>query len=358
MSRKTGRNGRRIGALLVVAGAVAAGIILAVQRNETATPPPTVVADRGEVTRVVATTGTVEPAATLGLAFGVNGTVASVSVRPGNRVTKGQALAALDGTGAADDVTDAEAALSEAQSRLSEARTVSVSTTASATACARPKAAAAGPCATRGYPDTGGDPVLTAEQQVYQAAHRVEEAEEAFKGTTLKAPIAGTVLAVEGSVGDHAQRGSTFVSLADTYAMRVRAAFPEADATALETGQSATITPAGSDGTYAGEVVQVDPVGTRDGTLVRYGVLLSVAHPPSDLLVGQSAQVEVRTGQVDSALRVPSTAVHDVSGDSGTVLVRSGGQSVARTVTLGLQGDEYTEITGGLAEGDQVVRFR
>ncbi|GGN71995.1 hemolysin secretion protein D [Actinoplanes lobatus] len=343
-----------------MAGAVAAGIILAVLRTDTGAPAPTVVAvaDRGEVTRDVATTGTIEPATTRGLAFGVNGTVASVSVRPGNRVTKGQALAALDGTGAADDVSDAEAALSEAQSRLTEAKNVSVSTTAGATDCARPKAAAARPCATRGYPDTGGDPVLTAEQRVYQAAHRVEEAEQALKGTTLKAPIAGTVLAVEGSVGDHAQSGSTFVSLADTDAMRVRAAFPEADAATLLTGQPATIMPAGSDGTYAGEVVQVDPVGTSDGTLVRYGVLLSVAHPPSDLLVGQSAQVEVRTGHVDNALRVPSTAVHDVSGDSGTVLVRSGGGLVERTVTLGLQGDEHTEIVGGLAEGDQVVRYR
>ncbi|MEV0901366.1 efflux RND transporter periplasmic adaptor subunit [Actinoplanes sp. NPDC049802] len=360
MSDESGRKAkiRWIGGLLVVAGAVAAGIILAVQQEETVTPAATVVAvaDRGTVTVDVATTGTVEPATTRSLTFPVAGTVESVSVRAGNKVGKGQSLAALDDTEAADDVTDAEAALAEAQSRLTEARTVSVRTTASATACARPVAAATGACATKGYPDTGSDPVLTAEQQVYEAERRVEEAEKALGGTTLVAPIAGTVVAVEGSVGDQVDSGSTFITLADTYTMQVRADFPEADAGALATGQSATVTLADSDDTYDAEVVQVDPAGTSDGTLVRYGAVLSFADSPDDLLIGQSAQVKVRTGQVDDAIRVPSTAVHDVSGGSGTVLVRSGGRSVERTVTVGLRGDQHTEITDGLTEGEQVVR--
>lgn len=331
----------------MVTGSVTAGVVLAVQGRDAVVPAPTVAADRGEVTRDVAATGIVEPATTRGLAFGVDGAVASVSVRPGNRVTKGQTLAALDATGAADDMSDARIALSEAQSRLTEATTVAVSA-----ACAEPKAAAAGPCA------TGGDPVLTAEQQVHQAAHRVGEAEAALRGTTLTAPFTGTVLAVEGGVGDRVESGSTFVTLGDTYAMRVRAAFPETDAAALETGQPARITPAGSDGTYDGEVVQADPVGTADGARVRYGVLVSLDDPPGDLLIGQSARVGIRTGHVDDALRVPSTAVHDVSGDSGTVLVRGGGTTVERAVTIGLRGDRYTEITDGLTEGDQVVRYR
>lgn len=394
---------RWIGAAIVVSGAVIGGVIGALNRGGGDKPAAIVVAvaDRGAVTLDVATTGTVEPATTRSLTFAVSGTVASVHVRAGNKVSKGQKLAVLDTTDAADTLTDARTALTEARDRLGDARTVAAKATASATTCARtgktaepaavagirapliepmavqppadPAASpapaiggrmqappiggrAATPCATRGYPDTGSDQVLTAEQQVNRAERAVEVAQQALDGTAVTAPIAGTVVAVEGDVGDQIRSGSTFVSLADTYSMQVRADFPEADAGALTAGQTATVSLADSDDVYAAEVVQVDPAGTSDGTLVRYGVLLSFADSPADLLVGQSAQVKVRTGEVTDALRVPSTAVHDVSGGSGTVLVRAANRSEERVVTVGLRGDQYTEITGGLEQGDQVVR--
>jgi multidrug efflux pump subunit AcrA (membrane-fusion protein) len=380
VSDETGQNvkGRRIrwiGAVIVVGGAVAGGVIGALARDDADRPAAIVVAvvDRGAVTLDVATTGTVEPATTRSLAFTVTGTVEKVQVRAGNKVSKGQKLAALDDTEAIDDLNDAKSSLDEAEDRLADARTVVARATASATTCARtgttaePAVAgiraqveaqgrAATPCATRGYPDTGSDQVLTAEQQVNRAERAVEVAEKALDGAAITAPIAGTVVAVEGKVGDQVRSGSTFLSLADTYAMQVHADFPEADAGALTAGQTATISLADSDDVYAAEVVQVDPAGTSDGTLVRYGVLLSFADSPADLLVGQSAQVKVRTGEVKDALRVPSTAVHDVSGGSGTVLVRTANRSEERVVAVGLRGDQYTEITGGLEQGDQVVR--
>ncbi|BEL08011.1 efflux RND transporter periplasmic adaptor subunit [Actinoplanes sichuanensis] len=381
---------RWTGAAIVVSGAVVGGVIGALNRDGVDQPAAIVVAvaDRGAVTLDVATIGTVEPATTRSLTFALSGTVASVHVRAGNKVSKGQKLAALDTTDAADALADARTALAEARDRLSDSRTVAARATASATACARPgktvepaavpeiqlpviepmavepapsaepaiRGRAATPCATHGYPDTGSDQVLTAEQQVNRAERAVETAQRALDGTVITAPIAGTVVAVEGKVGDQVRTGSTFVSLADTYTMQVRADFPEADAGALTAGQGATVSLADSDDTYQAEVVQVDPAGTSDGTLVRYGVLLSFADSPSDLLVGQSAQVQVRTGEVADALRVPSTAVHDVSGGSGTVLVRAANRSEERVVAVGLRGDRYTEITGGLEQGDQVVR--
>ncbi|WP_433795182.1 efflux RND transporter periplasmic adaptor subunit [Actinoplanes sp. CA-252034] len=379
MSDTTGQNAskgriRLIGAVIVVGGAVAGGVIGALSRDGGDKPAAIVVAvvDRGAVTLDVATTGAVEPATTRSLGFSVAGSVESVLVRPGNRVSKGQKLAVLDDTGAADDLSDARSSLTEARARLGEATTVAARATASATACARPgqtvvpagaagirgaiAARAAGPCATRGYPDAGGDQVLTAQQQVNRAARAVEAAQRALDGTVVTAPIAGTVVAVEGKVGDRVRSGATFISLADTYAMQVRADFPEADAGALVPGQTATVSLADSEDLYTAEVAQVDPAGTSDGTLVRFGVVLAFADAPDGLLVGQSAQIKVRTGEATDVLRVPSTAVHDVSGGSGTVLLHVANRSEERVVTVGLRGDRYTEITGGLEQGDQVVR--
>ncbi len=363
---------RWTGAVIVAVGVVV-GVALGVLHNRSSGEhSATIIAvdvAKGEVTLDVATTGTVEPATTRELSFAVNGTVEAIKVRPGTKVKAAQTLATVDDTDAADDVDDAEAQLSDAQDRLDDAEDQAAAVTASATACAtattarghltgispEPQVAAAA-CTTRGYPDTGNDAILNARQAVNKAEQAVAKARAALTGTVITAPIAGTVVSVSGSVGDTVSSGKTFLTLADTYDMQVEADFPEADAGSLKVGQTGTITLADHDDALTGTVVQADPIGTSDGTLVRYGVVLSFASPPSDLLVGQSAQVKVRVGSATDVLRVPSTAVHDISGGSGTVLLRNGSASSRRTVTVGLRGDQYTQVTDGLAAGDQVVR--
>jgi HlyD family secretion protein len=204
-----------------------------------------------------------------------------------------------------------------------------------------------------GQQGSGSDPILSAQQQVISATSTLENAEDALDGATMTAPIAGKILSIGGKVGSQVSSGSTFITLADTYNMLVNADFPEADADRLAVGQSAVISlPAQADQTFKATVEQVDPAGTSDGTMVRYGVLLSFVDAPKDLLVGQSATVTVTTGSKMNVLRVPSTAVHNVAGASGTVLKNG----VQVSVGVGLRGDQYTEITSGLPAGDQVVR--
>ncbi|GAA0472459.1 hypothetical protein Ade02nite_52160 [Paractinoplanes deccanensis] len=205
----------------------------------------------------------------------------------------------------------------------------------------------------QGGQGSGSDPILSAQQRVTQATTTLENAEDALEGATITAPIAGRVISVSGKVGSQVGSGSTFITLADVYDMQIDADFPEADADRLAVKQKAVVTLADRPGKeFKATVVQVDPVGTSDGTMVRYGVVLAFDTSPEDLLVGQSASVRVTTGSKTQVLRVPSTAVHDVSGSSGTVL-KGGTQE---KVTIGLVGDQYTEISSGLSEGDQVVR--
>jgi HlyD family secretion protein len=203
----------------------------------------------------------------------------------------------------------------------------------------------------------GTDAVYSAQQRVTQATVTLENAEDALDGATITAPIAGRILSVSGKVGSQVSAGSAFITLADVYDMQISADFPEADADRLAVGQPAVATLADRAGqSFKATVVQVDPVGTSDGTMVRYGVLLSFVDPPKDLLVGQSANVRVTTGAANAVLRVPSTAVHDVAGTTGTVLRTAGGVSTRVRVGVGLHGDQYTQITSGLTEGDTVVR--
>lgn len=201
----------------------------------------------------------------------------------------------------------------------------------------------------------GSDSVLSAQQRVVSANTTLANAEDALDGTTITAPIAGRILTVSGKVGSQVGSGSAFITLAGTSNMQINADFPEADADNLKVGQTASVTLADQDGkTFKATVAEVDPIGTSDGTMVRYGAQLAfdAAGQPANLLVGQSATVAVTTGSKTGVLRVPTSAVHNVAGPTGTVM-KNGAQV---NVGIGLRGDQYTEITNGLTEGDQVVR--
>ncbi|GIE40490.1 permease [Actinoplanes lobatus] len=383
---------------VVVLALVAFGVVRALTAGaaqEESKAAETVEVDKGEVTTEVATTGTLQAAQTRSLSFAVSGTVETVKVRAGTTVTAGQVLATVDDTDAAEAVDDAQDALDDAQDALTKASSTSSSSTgcnvaaayttsasaspsasASASASASPSATATtSPTPTRtktskpsatgtktcsssaGGSSRGGtsgsDSILSAQQRVNAAEVTLEEAEEALDGATITAPIAGKIISVSGKVGSSAKSGSTFITLADVYDMQISADFPEADADRLAVTQKAVITLADRAGeTFDATVVQVDPVGTSDGTLTRFGVVLSFDDAPDELLVGQSANVRVTTGSKDDVLRVPSTAVHDVSGENGTVLK----DGAATQVKLGLRGDQYTEIVSGLAVGDPVAR--
>ena len=124
----------------------------------------------------------------------------------------------------------------------------------------------------------------------------------------------------------------------------------------MAVGQPATVTLADHPGvTYQAKVTEVDPAGTVSGQLVRYGVQLEFTKPPTDLLLGQSAVAAVVTASAPNVIYVPNAALSNLAGDTATVKVRSVGGDVTRTVTVGLSGDQGTEIKSGLVAGDVVM---
>jgi HlyD family secretion protein len=185
----------------------------------------------------------------------------------------------------------------------------------------------------------------------------LDQAQAALAGTAITAPVGGRVLSVAGAVGDTVQAGgSGFIVLGGLDALAIQASFSEADVAAVRVGQKANVTLADHPGSnYGATVTQIDPAGTASGSLIKYGVQLAFASVPSDLLLGQSANVAVTTGSVSSVLYVPRAAVSTTATGSAMVTVRASGGDVVRAVTTGLDGDQGTEITSGLTAGDVVV---
>jgi multidrug efflux pump subunit AcrA (membrane-fusion protein) len=396
--RLTGPARRR---LLWPAGAALAAALTAVvivvtsQGNPAPMASATTTVQRGTVTLAISAAGTITAADSRGLSFSAAGTVTEVNVKAGDLVTVGEVLARIDPAASQATVDTAQSRVDDAQAaadRAAAAAAVPTCPPTTAPAAATP-AGSTSPGSTSPGPSTGTgkspgggtggsgatgagatptcaagrsssatDSLLSAQQQLNNAKLALTQAQKKLAGTVLTAPIAGRALSVAGKVGATASPGGTgFVVLGDIASLAVTAQFSEADVGRLAVGQSAAITLPNSGTSVSGKVSQIDPTGTTSNQLVTYGVVIAFDAVPTDQLIGESATVLVTTASVADVLYVASAAVTGVtgsaggSGGSGTVTVRAGGHDEQKTVAIGLHGDQFTEIRGGLSLGDQVV---
>jgi macrolide-specific efflux system membrane fusion protein len=300
----------------------------------------TVTATHGTVTRTVSADGSVVSAVTATATFATSGTVTAIPVKVGQEVKQGTLLARIDPADAKRDLDLARANLEAAEDALDRAQDAGT--------------------------DTG-----SATNAVTEAELAVDEAEAAVDGTRLTAPMAGTVVAVNGTLGASSAVGgqdskSGFVDLADLTKLQITAAFSEADATELKAGQSATVVwNALQNAETTGEVVAVDPTatsssesgqsGTGAGSTVTYGVTVSLPNPPDGAKPGQTVTVAVVTGSAENAVMINSAAVTATGNRRTVTVLDSAGKQELRPVQVGLEGDDATQITSGLAAGERVV---
>ncbi|HWS32706.1 MAG TPA: biotin/lipoyl-binding protein [Actinoplanes sp.] len=309
----------------------------------------TVNVQQGTVTKTATADGTLESASTASATFETSGTVTAINVKVGAKVKKGQTLAKVDPAAAQRTLDAAEADLDAAQDALDRAEAANSDTT-------------------------------EAENQVTTAELAVTEAEAGVEGTVLTAPMAGTVTAVNGTLGGSASGSSSsssgasqgggsstsssgsssssssgFIEIADLTKMQVSASFAEADATSLKEKQVATVTWNALSGVeQSAKVAAIDPSATTSNSVVTYGVTLTLDKVPTGAKVGQTVSVSVTTGSKENVVLVNTAAITTV-GNRHTVTVVAGGVQESRSVEIGLEGDSATEITSGLTAGEQVV---
>jgi multidrug efflux pump subunit AcrA (membrane-fusion protein) len=351
----------RHGLILWLGGGVmiAAAAALTVTLVGGSTPAPAATAittvARGTVTLQISAAGTVAAAQSRGLSFSASGTVTELDVAAGDTVSKGQVLARIDQTQAQAAVDAAAQRVSDASSALSRAQQSATQPTCPAPPSEGPTATS--PCTSSGRAQSSSsDPVLQAQQQLNNAELALTQARATLAGTTITAPVAGRVLSVGGQVGSSVSPGGTgFVVLGDLSTLDITAEFAEADMARLAVGQTAAITLADRADPLPGTVSQVDPAGTVSNQLVRYGVVIAFDQVPADLLLGESGTVTVTTASATDVLYVSSAAVTGVASGARTVVVRTANGDERRTIRIGLRGDQYTEVTSGLSEGDVLV---
>lgn len=344
-----------------LAAVVGAGVVLSTSGNASGADSSslrTVAVRTGDVTAQVSADGSVEAVNEVAANFGTSGTIQSLTVKVGDTVTKGEVIATIDSAAAERALEVARLQLKSAKEQLSSAEDGTTTTD---------------PTTHVTTTTVNASQVASAKAQVIQAQATYDDAQDALAATTLYAPISGTVLEVNGKVGQtsgsssgssgssqpgastSSSSSSDLVVVANLAALQVSVSVPESDIGSLSVGQTATVTfPAVSGASAKGKITSIDPVGTTSNSVVTFGVVVRLSGVPKTIRLGQSASVTITTDSAKGVLVVPSTAV-TTNGSRSTVLLLQNGQQVRTQVTVGVAGDSWTEITKGVSAGDQVV---
>jgi HlyD family secretion protein len=177
-------------------------------------------------------------------------------------------------------------------------------------------------------------------------------------GGSVPLPDTGSGVSSSDDLGGDGDRpgGSAFIVLNDVNTFQLVAPFAEADAARLQPNQPVEVKfDAVPDLKRTGSVVSIAPTGTDIQGVTSYYATIVLNEADPRLKDGLTASAEVVVDKLDNVLVVPNAAVQR-SGSTGVVTVREqDGTQRQVQVGLGLAGDAVTQIVSGLREGQQVV---
>ena len=380
-----------IGGIVLVAAAVG-GTMAMRSRGDKLLSVETAPVARREIVQKVSATGMIQPKTQVKVSADVSAKITRLAVVEGQWVEKGAFLVELDRERYLAAVESAEASVRSAQANASLVQQNLMRTQKE---FARTKELSAS--------GLKSDAEFEADQAAYQvevaraeaAASQVEQAQAQLKQarddlakTTIYAPMAGTVSALNKEQGEIVL-GSQFqedviLVIADLSEMEAQVNVDENDIVAVAIGQTAEIeVDALTDQVLTGVVQEIansanNLAGGGNTQKTEFAIKIGIVDPPASLRPGMTASADVATHSNDSALSVPiqSVAVRtldqltrpgesradaearytpDRDGFVEIVFCVDDGLAVARQVTTGIQSDEYIEILTGVDEGETIV---
>jgi multidrug efflux pump subunit AcrA (membrane-fusion protein) len=223
--------------------------------------------------------------------------------------------------------------------------------------------------------ETKPNQVASAQAQVAGAQAALQTAQQNLNNTTLVAPMDGEVNTINGVVGEAVSPGggttpeapggqaplptstasSAFMVIGNVSGMEVVAPFAESDASRLAFNQESQVTfDAVPNLTISGHVIAVASASTVTSGVVNYYATITLNQTNKSLKQGMTANATVTISKVTNAITVPNLAISRSAGQA-YVLVYSSGQQVQTPIETGVVGDQFTEVSGGLNDGEQVV---
>jgi HlyD family secretion protein len=302
--------------------------------------------ERRSIAVTIEATGTVEPIDLIEIKSKASGQIVNMPVEVGSVVKKGDLLAQIDPRDVQNQYAQTLAALKAAQSKVdvSNAQKQRSDQLYQQQVITAPEHEAA---------------VLdlsSSQASLVKARTDLDLAQQRRDDATLRAPIAGTVIAqtvsngqVISSATSSASGGTSLLTMADLSRVRMRALVSESDVGNVRPGQTATITvDAYPQQSFVGTVEKVEPQAVVQQSLTLFPVLISLRNDQGLLLPGMNGEVSMLVNQRDNVLAVPVDAVRSVR-EIGAVAVALGmnGDTVRARVQRQVQAQSFASRAAG-----------
>jgi HlyD family secretion protein len=331
---------------------------------------------RGEIKSIVTATGTVNAVTTVSVGTQISGTIQKLFVDYNSPVKKGQLLAQIDPATVQAQVDQARANLWSAKATMEKA---AVATLDARRTYQRNKELFDQNFIAKSDLDTAETNVHSAEAQqkvtqaqVGQAQAALKIAETNLQHTNILSPVNGIVISRSVDVGQTVaasfQTPTLFSIAQDLTKMQINTSVDEADIGRVQTGQKVSFTvDAYPDTVFAGKVSEVRNAPTTVSNVVTYDVIIQVDNPQLKLKPGMTANVSITIETRSNILRVPNAALRfkpaeeivktrDKQERKGPrIWVLEKGKPKPVEVTIGLSDGNFTEISGEIAEGQEII---
>lgn len=187
----------------------------------------------------------------------------------------------------------------------------------------------------------------SADAAVKQAQASVENAKMALDYTTVKAPVSGTITAINVSEHNLASQGAPAYVIEDETAAKI--VFYAADETVknLAPGNAAVVSRNGEE--YDAKIVEVGSTVDQDTGLYKVK-----AETDADFNPGTSVTLTTASRVDKSSLTVPFNAVY-YDGEQPFLYVAENGKAVRRDIESGISDGDLMSVTSGLSPSDKVI---
>ena len=313
-----------------------------------------VTASYGNIEKLITETGSVEAKSSAVVSSRIQGQLAAVSVKEGDEVSEGQQLATYTATGSvAADISGIRAQISGLQVQLNQAKDLEAK---------NKRLYEEGALSYEEYSNA-----ISAARQIetqiaslnYSIISLSETASEAGGSKGVTAPISGIVTSVLVREGEIVAPGAAMVEISDASETYIRVNLVSEDADEVTLGDQVRV--------FSENEKLIDDAASVSKIFIKAQDVLSdlgiyqkrvpvevTLGIEKNLRLGSNVNLEIIADRRENVLIVPENSVFEINKQKYVYKIESG-KAKLQSVETGLEGEKYTEILGGLSEGDMVI---
>ena len=206
----------------------------------------------------------------------------------------------------------------------------------------------------------GPDPyqVALAESNLAGAEQSLQVALDNLEGSSITAPINGTILSISVNVGEQVNT-NTIIKMANLEQPLLEIYLDETDFDKLDLDYLVDIFfDAIPETVYTGHVIQVDPVLSSSNNISTIKGLVQLDESSysvaSTLPIGSNAAIDVIAANAEQVVLVSVEALREVTPGNYAVFIMIDGEPELRMIEVGIIDITYAEVLSGLKAGDVV----